>query len=76
MNRCKFTRIKSYFRDGSFTGCEHVYARSQGIALEMFRKEYPEHKDCILIAETIEEDMDNQSEWFKACQKAGCVHYW
>lgn len=75
MNKWEFTRIRSYYQNGEFTGCEHVYARSQQKALEWFRKDYPEYKDCILVAEVIEEDLDNPSEWFKACSRCGCVHY-
>lgn len=76
MSKMSFTRVRSYSKDGKFTGCEHVYARGQVKALEWFRKDYPEHKDCIVIAETVEEDLDNPSEWFKACNNCGCVHYW
>lgn len=75
MFKVQFTRICSYRQNGEFTTCEHLYARSQSKALEWFRKDYPEHKDCILVAETIEEDLDNPSEWFKACVNTGCVHY-
>lgn len=68
------TRITSYYPDGRFTGCEHIYAREQVKALEWFRKEYPAHKDCILVAEDY--DPEQNPEHFRACQRCGCVHYW
>lgn len=50
----KYTKVKSYY-NGKFTGCERLYVGNNHVkALEKFRKEYPEQKDCILIAETCE----------------------
>ena len=70
----KFVRIRSY-QNQEFTSCEHVYAGDDHVkALERFRREYPEHDKCILIAETVDEDIDNPSEWFQACSRCGCVH--
>lgn len=70
----QFTRIKSYLPDGTFTGCEHIYARDQVKALEWFRKDYPAHKDCIVVAENYDHEEDPGH--FKACEDCGCVHYW
>lgn len=70
----QFTRIKSYYPNGEFTGCEHIYARDQVKALEWFRKDYPAHKDCILVAENY--DPEEDPGHFKACKDCGCVHYW
>lgn len=69
----EYTRIRSY-RDGKWTGCEQIYARDQAKALEMFRREYTAHSDCILIAEAY--DPAEDPAHFKACQECGCVHYW
>lgn len=77
MNVFNLIRIKSYYRNGQFTGCEHVYfASNQAKALERFIKEYPEHSECIRIAETVQEDLDNPSDWLKAVSNCGCLHLW
>ena len=34
-------------------------------SLDRFRKEYPEHKDCILIAETIDNKEPKYKEYFQ-----------
>lgn len=69
----EYTRIKSY-KDGKFTGCEHIYARDKAKALEMFREEYTAHKDCIIVAESY--DPSENPEHFRICLACGCVHYW
>ena len=69
-----YTRVKSYL-NGEFTNCEHLYlGTNQAEALSKFRYEYPEHKDCILVAETYDSDEDKNKEHFKACLRCGCVH--
>lgn len=51
-----YTRIKSY-SNGKFTGCEQLYSTiNQSIALQKFRADYPEHKECLLIAETYDSE--------------------
>ena len=61
----KYVRIKSY-QGGKFTGCEHLYSGNDHVkALERFRKEYPEHKDCVLIAETIDSEEPKYKEYFR-----------
>lgn len=69
-------RIRSYFPDGKFTGCEHLYTGyTQGSALSRFRKEYPEHNQCIIVAEDYDCEDPKNSEHFKACKMADCVHF-
>ena len=69
-----YTRIKSYL-NGKFTGCEHLYMGNNHVkSLDRFRKEYPEHKDCILIAETIDNEDQKYKEYFQVCLNCGCVH--
>ena len=69
-----YTRIKSYY-NGEFTSCEHLYlGNNQVEALEKFRKEYPEHDKCILIAEKYDSEEERNKEHFKACMRCGCVH--
>ena len=68
----KYIRVKSYF-NGEFTSCEHLYlGNNQVDALERFRKEYPEHDKCILIAENYESE--EHKEHFASCLRCGCVH--
>ena len=68
----KYTRIRSYF-NGEFTSCEHLYLGDNHVtALERFRREYPEHDKCTVIAETYESD--EHKEHFAACLRCGCVH--
>ena len=70
-----YTRIRSYYPSGEFTGCEHLFHSSNHAeALAWFRKEYPEHKDCIVIAETYDSESNKNAEHFKACLRCGCVH--
>ena len=70
----KCIRIRSYYPDGSFTSCEHIYLESdQQKALERFRKEYPEHDCCIVVAEDY--DPDENPEHYRMCKECGCVHF-
>lgn len=69
----RYIRVRSYL-DQKFTGCEHLYSGDNQVkALEMFRKEYPEHDQCILIAENY--NSDDHPDHFKACQACDCVHF-
>lgn len=71
----QFIRIRSYYQNGKFTTCEHLYPGSdQARALERFRNEYPEHKECILVAEHYESNAPENAEHFKACLRCECVH--
>lgn len=69
----KLYRIKSYYPDGRFTGCEHIYtAGNSSEALARFRGAYPEHDSCIVTAQ--EYDPAESPEHFAACLRCGCVH--
>lgn len=69
-----YVRIKSYL-NGQFTGCDHLYLGNDHVkALVRFRKEYPEHKNCILVAETYDSEADKNKEHFNVCLSCGCVH--
>ena len=71
----EYVRVKSYYQDGRFTSCEHLYfGNNQVKALERFRAEYPEHDSCILVAETIDADAPENREYFAVCFRCGCVH--
>ena len=73
----KLVRVRSYLQSGEFTTCEHLYAvGNQQKALDRFRRDYPEHKECILVAEEYDSDDPKNAEHFKACSESGCVHYW
>lgn len=69
-----YTRIKTYYRDGKFTGCEQIYARDMSKAIEWFRHDYPAHADCIVIAEDY--NPEESPEHFRIAVECGCVHYW
>lgn len=67
----KYVRITSHL-DGKLLA-EHLYfTDSQVKAIDRFRKEYPEHKDCIVVAENYESD--ENKEHFRVCINCGCVH--
>lgn len=69
----QYTRITSYYQDGRFTSCEHLYHGSdQQEALEWFRREYPAHNNCIVVAEPY--DSEENKEHFAVCVRCGCVH--
>ena len=73
----EFVRIKTYFTGGKFTGCEHLYlGNSQTKAIEKFRREYPEHNECIVVAEAYNSEDQKNKEHFEACSRCGCVHCW
>ena len=68
-----YTRIKSY-NNGEFTGCEHLYLGNNHVkAMMRFKKEYPEHKNCILVAETYDSEEEKNKEHFTSCLYCGCV---
>lgn len=70
----KYVRVKSYHKD-KFVA-EHAYfGDNQSAALSRFRKEYPEHHECVLVAQTIDDEDDKWIEWFRAARDCGCVHY-
>ena len=69
-------RIRSYYTNGKFTSCEHLYTGYTQIqALERFRKDYPEHDKCIVVAEDYDCNDPKNAEHFKACKMAECVHF-
>lgn len=71
----QYIRIRSYYQNGEFTSCEHLYfGNNQVKALERFRKEYPAHNDCILVAEAYDSDDPKNKEHFEICLRCGCVH--
>lgn len=70
----KYIRVRSY-HNGEFTTCEHLYAgATQTEALVRFRKEYPEHDECVLIAENYDSEDPKNKAHFAACVNCGCVH--
>jgi len=69
-------RIRTYYPGGRFTGCEHLYKGDiQVDAIARFRKEYPEHSECIVIAEDYDCEDPKNAEHFRACKLADCVHF-
>lgn len=70
----EMTRITSFY-EGRLVA-EHIYARDQVKALEWFRRDYPEHNKCIVVAEDYDENDPKNAEHFRVCSDCGCVHYW
>lgn len=69
-----YTRIKSYL-NGKFTTCEHLYLGNiHTKAILNFRRQYPEHENCIIVAETYDSDDPQNLEHFKSMLNCGCVH--
>ena len=68
------TRITSYY-NGRLVA-DHIYARDQVKAIEWFRREYPEHKECIVVAENFDETDPKNAEFLRVASNCGCVHYW
>ena len=69
-----YVRITSYYQSGKFTSCEHLYPGNDQVkALERFRKDFPHHNDCILVAETISDEDSKYEEYIHTCWKCGCV---
>lgn len=69
-------RIKSYYPNGTFTYCEQLYVgENQTEALSKFRRDYPEHNTCILVAEHIDENDPKNFEYINICRRCGCVNY-
>lgn len=72
----KYVRVRSYYQDGKFTTCEHAYGGDNQVkALERFNREFPEHHDCIKVAETIDDKDEEWQEWFRVARNCGCVHF-
>jgi hypothetical protein len=75
MKKIKMTRIKVYV-DGEFTSFELLYPfKNHCEALDEIKKEYPQFKqsNVILIAETVEEDLEKPSEWYETCLRCGSI---
>lgn len=71
-----YVRIRSYYPDGTFTTCEHAFVGDNHVkAIERFRNLLPEHKNCYLVAETIDDNDPNWKEWFRVARNCGCVHF-
>lgn len=68
----EYVRITSY-RDGKLIA-EHLYIGSdQTRAIIRFRVEYPEHNECIVVAEPY--DSEKNQDHFAICLRCGCVHF-
>lgn len=69
----KYVRIQSYFQ--SKLVAEHLYYGDDHVrAIEAFRKEYPEHDSCIVVASTIEGDSQKWQEYVNVCRRCGLVN--
>lgn len=70
----RYVRIRSYMGK-QFTGCEQLYPGNDQVkAIVRFREAYPEHKDCVLVAEPYNSNDPKNAEHFAACLRCGCVN--
>lgn len=70
----KFIRVKSY-HNGKFTGAEWLcFGDNQVKALERCRSYYPEHNDCVFIAETIDDSEPKWKEYVKVCNRCSVLY--
>lgn len=70
----KYVRLRSYL-SGKFTGCEHFYLGDDHVkALVWFHREYPEHLNCNVVAETVDSEDDKFSKLIAVARRCGCVH--
>ena len=70
-----YIRIRSYYLDGTFTGCEHLYMTdSFRVASERFLREYPEHKNCSLEISFVHDDIPEEKEYIDVCRRCGVIH--
>jgi hypothetical protein len=72
-----YVRIRSYKRDDHSLCAEHLYIKkgTQCDAIAEFKKDMPEQKGCIIIAEDYDSQDPDNAEHFKACRDCGCVHF-
>lgn len=64
-------KVQSY-RNGEFTGTERIYQNmNQAQALEAFRKEYPDHADCLLTGNYCDEMDEKTADSISTCNKCG-----
>lgn len=70
-----YIRIKSYYKNGTFTGCEHLYTCDDyRKAEERFYREYPTHRNCWLEVSFIKDDDPEWAEYIKVCYRCGVVN--
>lgn len=69
----KLIRITSHWNN-ELVAEQLYFTDSQTTAIERFRKEYPEHGNCIVIAENYDSEKPENKEHFKACLRCGCVN--
>lgn len=70
----EYTRIRTYDpKNGSkWTGLEHLYSTNdQAKALERFKRDYPEHKEMIAVAEHYNSEEDPRH--YRACLQCGVI---
>lgn len=73
----EFIRIRTFYKDGRPTSCDHLYVgNNRQKAFKRFLKDYPEHKDCIILAEDYDSEDSKNEDDFKIYSNCGCVHFW
>ena len=71
----KYVRIKAYL-DETFIA-EHAFAGGDQLkAFERFKNDLPEvYENCILVAQTIDDEDPDWKEWFRVARNCGCLHF-
>ncbi len=69
----KYVRTQSFFQ-GKLMAEHLYYGDDQVRALEMFRREYPEHDSCIVVASTIDSNDPKWQEYISVCHRCGVVN--
>ena len=67
----KFVRVRSYLQSGELAAEQLYLGENQYEALERFRRDYPEHQNCVLVAETVDGDDPKNEEYIRVC--IGCT---
>ena len=69
----KFVRVKSYLNDKLVA--EQLYlGDNHSNALQRFRNYYPEHDQCTLVAETIDNTDPRYAEYISVAIRCGCFN--
>ena len=70
-----YVRVKCY-NEGLFTGCDELYSgcTTMDDGIQKFRKQHPEHENCLVIAEWYDAEEPCNKEHFAMTQACGCVY--
>ena len=68
----KHVWIRAYYK-GKMVG-DHIYMGDDQVkALDRYRRDFPDHNDCICVAETINDEDPTLAEFFAVHYRCGCA---